>query len=82
MARRIQQDYFDNNQCNAQEALQALQAMTTTYLDWAREAYLELDRQVKPQSDLVVDGRLPVDTLAPLILAAIEERFAPTDEVL
>lgn len=73
MARRIQRDYFGSNQVEAQTALQQLDAMTTHYLEWAREAYLDQDRQVKPQSDLVLDGCLPVDQLAEQILAAVAE---------
>jgi hypothetical protein len=45
--------------------------MTANYLTWAREAYLDQERQVKPFCDLVVDGCLPVDELAQQILAAI-----------
>jgi len=74
MARRMQRDYFGDNQCDAHAALQQIQAMTAAYLEWARAAYLELDRQVKPQCDLVLDGCLPVDELAQQILATIKER--------
>jgi hypothetical protein len=45
--------------------------MTAGYLTWAREAYLDQDRQIKPLCDLVVDGCLPVDELARQILLAI-----------
>jgi uridine kinase len=75
MARRLQRDYFGNNQCSMQAALQEIHAMTTAYLAWARAAYLALDRQVKPQCDLVLDGCLPIDVLAGQILAAVQDRF-------
>jgi len=77
MARRIQRDYFGENQRSAKEALQEIHAMTAAYLKWAREAYLDLERQVKPQCDLVVDGCLAVDQLAQQILAAVQEKIAP-----
>jgi uridine kinase len=72
MARRIHRDYFREHHANAEEALQEIYAMTAAYLEWAREAYLELERQVKPQCDLVLDGCLPIDELAQKILAAVE----------
>jgi thymidylate kinase len=71
MARRIQRDYFGDNPLDAQSTLDAINAMTANYLTWAREAYLDQARQVKPLCDLVVDGCLPVDELAQQILAAI-----------
>lgn len=75
MARRIRRDGLEKNQYSAEEALQNIQAMTAAYLDWAREAYLALDRQVKPQCDLVLDGCQSVDSLAQHVLAAIKERL-------
>lgn len=71
MARRIQRDYFGDNQSDAQSALDHINAMTASYLTWAREAYLDQERQVKPLCDLVLDGCLPVDELARQILAAL-----------
>lgn len=75
LARRLQRDYFTRNDVDPQMALQEIHAMTATYLSWARAAYLEMDRQVKPQCDLVVDGCLPVDVLTGQILGAVKERF-------
>lgn len=71
MARRIQRDYFGNNSLDAQSTLDQIHAMTAGYLTWAREAYLDQERQVKPLCDLVLDGCLSVDALARQILAAI-----------
>jgi uridine kinase len=71
MTRRIQRDYFGDNPLDAQSTLDAINTMTANYLTWAREAYLDQARQVKPLCDLVVDGCLPVDELAQQILAAI-----------
>lgn len=78
LARRLQRDYFGEKQRSATEALHAIHAMTAAYLDWARDAYLDLDRQVKPQCDLVVDGCLAVDQLAQQILTAVQEKNMTT----
>lgn len=75
MARRIQRDYFGDNPLDAQSTLDQIHAMTASYLTWAREAYLDQYRQVKPLCDLVVDGCLPVDELAQKILAAIKGKL-------
>ncbi|MEZ4869602.1 MAG: hypothetical protein R3C14_50220 [Caldilineaceae bacterium] len=75
MARRIQRDYFGSNQGDPQATLHQIDAMTMAYLTWARAAYLDLGRQVKPLSDLIVDGALPIDTLAEQIMAAIGQRW-------
>lgn len=75
MARRIQRDCFGGSGSDPQATLQEIHAMTAAYLDWAREAYLDLERQVKPQCDLVLDGCLAVDQLGQQILAAIQEKI-------
>lgn len=75
LARRLQRDYLDRNWVEPQTALAELRAMTTAYLTWARAAYVALERQVKPQCDLVVDGCLAVDLLVAQILAAIKMRW-------
>ena len=71
MARRIQRDYFGSDQLDEREALGQIEAMSESYLEWAREAYLDLERQVKPLSDLVLDGSLPVGELAQQIMAPL-----------
>ena len=76
MARRIQRDYFGANPLDTQSTLDQIHAMTAGYLTWAREAYLDQERQVKPLCDLVVDGCLPVDVLARQILTAMSVNYA------
>lgn len=68
MARRIQRDYGDHSREAAHAQLEQLHTTTSAYLTWARDAYLELGRQVKPRSDLVLDGCLAVDVLVAYIL--------------
>lgn len=75
LARRLQRDYLNRNWVEPQTALAELRATTTAYLTWARAAYLALDRQVKPQCDLIVDGGLAVDLLVAQILAAVKVRL-------
>lgn len=84
MARRIQRDCFgpkrrDVEESGAKQALAQIDGMTSSYLDWAREAYLAMDRQVKPLSDLVLDGSLPVAELSQRIVECIKhERSGKT----
>lgn len=72
LARRIQRDYAQQMQPNANIARQQIQGMVAAYLTWARQAYIEQDRQVKPYCDLVLDGCLAVDVLAERILVAVD----------
>lgn len=75
MARRIQRDYADCTRETAHTRLAQLHATTTAYLTWARAAYLELSRQVKPRSDLVLDGCLAVDELSTRIVDAVTQHL-------
>ncbi|MEM7127198.1 MAG: hypothetical protein AAF702_12775 [Chloroflexota bacterium] len=77
MARRIQRDYFGRKQdevkrMDAGETLAQIDGMTTAYLDWAREAYLALANQVKPLSDLIIDGSLPVVEVAQQVITHLK----------
>lgn len=75
LARRLQRDYFAHPSTDPQATLQAIHAMTTAYVTWARAAYLAMDRQVKPQCDLIVDGCLPSQTIVEELWAAIQTRL-------
>lgn len=75
MARRIQRDYADPTRETAHTQLAQLHATTTAYLTWARAAYLELSRQVKPRSDLVLDGCFAVDVLSTCIVDAVQRHL-------
>jgi uridine kinase len=70
MARRLLRD-LPNEHSAAQEWLkEELQA----YLVAGRNAYLEMDKQVKPSCDLLVDGTRPIDELVSIILQEMKTR--------
>jgi hypothetical protein len=73
MAWRILRDYFAGKDTLTAEQMKVLKADMEGYLEFAREAYLNMDKTVKPQADLVVDGTLSVERLARKILEQIEE---------
>jgi uridine kinase len=42
-----------------------------TYLDHGRQAYLEMDKRIKPACDLIVDGTKSVDAIAEEVAAVV-----------
>ncbi|MNP73684.1 hypothetical protein D3C76_1704360 [compost metagenome] len=44
----------------------------SNYLSRAREAYLEMINTIKPDSDYVVDGSLPVDAIVDQIIEKVK----------
>ncbi|WP_339146197.1 MULTISPECIES: hypothetical protein [unclassified Sutcliffiella] len=44
------------------------------YLQYGRGAYLELENNIKPNSDIVIDGTLPSDKIVELIIQEIRYR--------
>ncbi len=44
------------------------------FLDSARALYIEVQRQVEPDCDLILDGCLPVEELAEQLIKAVKER--------
>ena len=74
MARRLLRDVSSTSPDGSSAAIEHLKAGLTAYLDYARQAYLEMDRQVKPTCDLILDSRLPVDDLARQIIEIIKTR--------
>ncbi|KRE92125.1 hypothetical protein ASG89_33735 [Paenibacillus sp. Soil766] len=60
MARRILRDYSENS-------INDVKSDLNNYLIRGRDVYLEMQRNVKPNSDDVIDGLLP----APLIVEQI-----------
>jgi uridine kinase len=64
MARRLLRDMPSNPDVAQNQIKEELQA----YLATGRNAYLEMDRQVKPTCDLIVDGTRSLDELVVAIL--------------
>ncbi|WP_282032816.1 hypothetical protein [Metabacillus indicus] len=65
LARRLRRDY---GQMNAGDILNDLDF----YLNHGRIAYLEMEKSIKPNSNLVVDGTLPPDKIIEIIQREIE----------
>lgn len=70
MARRLLLDLPSDPSAAQDSIKEELQA----YLAVGRNAYLEMDRQVKPRCDLLVDGTGPIDELVLVILREITKR--------
>lgn len=67
MARRIVRDFSTSSIADVQADMNA-------YLSRGRLAYVEMIYSVKPDSDLVIDGTLPVKEIVEQVLAGIRER--------
>ena len=67
LARRILRDYRD---ASGQE----IRADLACYIQYARIAYMQMLKDVKPSSDYVVDGALPVHEIAEHIVRLIKQR--------
>ena len=74
MARRLLRDLASMPPASANVALDSLESELTAYLDYARGAYLAMDKQVKPGCDLILDGQCLVDELAQEIASAVKAR--------
>ena len=74
MARRLLRDLALKPPAGANVALDSLESELTAYLEYARDAYLEMDKQVKPGCDLILDGLCLVDELAQKIASAVKAR--------
>ncbi|MEK3808107.1 hypothetical protein MHB63_16435 [Bacillus sp. FSL H8-0547] len=65
MARRLRRDYVQMNVGDLHQDLDF-------YLNHGRMAYLEMEKSIKPDSNLVVDGTLPPDKIVEIIQREIE----------
>ena len=72
MARRMLRN-LDMNPSDS--AISDLKMGATAYLEYGRQAFLEMDKQVKPTCDLILDGCLLVDDLAKEIIVAVKSKF-------
>lgn len=72
MARRLLRDYSQNERSLSHKWAQ-IQSELAVYLASGRAAYLEMDRQIKPGCDLILDGLRSPDELALEILVRIPE---------
>ena len=72
MARRLLRDFPSTSDAGFNRRIDCLQAQLNSYLDYGRLAYLEMDQQIKPGCDQVVDGARPVDEIAREIVEAVQ----------
>jgi uridine kinase len=64
LARRMLRTFALAQRGNVEHVIESLIAELTAYLEYARHAYCELEKQVKTKCDLVLDGRTSIDDLA------------------
>ncbi|MNY63480.1 hypothetical protein D3C86_2004450 [compost metagenome] len=67
MARRLLRDYSDNPIAEVRNDLK-------NYLSRGRNAYLEMQRSVKPNSDLTIKGELPTQVIITQLLEEFKNR--------
>lgn len=67
MARRLLRDYKNSTIENVIEDMM-------NYLNRGRLAYINMLRTTKPNSDFIVDGALPLDTIVETIIDEIQQR--------
>ena len=76
MARRLLRDFSSTSVDDSSINICRLTAELIAYLDYGRKAYLEMDKQIKPICDLLLDGYSAVDDLAEVVVRAIKTRTA------
>ncbi|MFD1361223.1 hypothetical protein [Lentibacillus salinarum] len=69
MGRRILRDFAIGPIENVHKAL-------INYLSSGRKAYLEMEKNVKPNSDIVIDGSMSLDTIVEQIIKKIGDFYA------
>ncbi|MOA60156.1 hypothetical protein D3C78_1849690 [compost metagenome] len=67
MARRILRDFKESTNLNIRNDMES-------YLNHARNAYLDMLDTIKPNSDDVIDGSLPVDEIVNEIIDMMNRR--------
>ena len=67
MARRLLRDGASSG-FSVQDEMEA-------YLDYGKQAYLEMDKQVKPNCDLIVDGSASIELVTTRIADAVSEHL-------
>lgn len=72
MARRLRRDLPSLSGENSSSPADFLRGQLGAYLDYGKQACLEMEKQIKPTCDLILDGCLPADELAKAIVGIIE----------
>ncbi len=71
MARRLLRDITSTTEGVNEESLKSLDAHLSSYLNGDRSLFLEIERQIKGNCDIVLDGCLAVDELAATLFSEI-----------
>jgi uridine kinase len=66
MARRVVRDYKDSSVENIMSEMK-------NYIFHGRRGYLEMLKTIKPNSDIIVDGTLPVSHIVSIIIEKIKQ---------
>lgn len=74
MARRLLRDITSHAGQGAEDSIKSLVANLSSYLSGGQLLYLELERQIKRNCDMVLDGRLTVDELAATIYMRLRQQ--------
>ncbi len=74
MARRLLRDITSHTGQGAEDSIKSLKANLSSYLKGGQSLYLELEKQIKRNCDMVLDGRLTVDELAATIYKRLRQQ--------
>ena len=58
---------------NAEELVKFLKIYTQRYLDWFREALKVIEKRIREDADLIVDGMKPISESAEIVVSKIQE---------
>ena len=74
MARRLLRDITTPTRQGAEDSIKSLNAHLYSYLNGGQLLFLELEKQIRGNCDIVLDGRLPVDELAATIYKRLRQQ--------
>ena len=77
MARRLLRDITTPTRQGAEDSIKSLNAHLYSYLNGGQLLFLELEKQIRGNSDIVLDGRLTVDELAATIYKRLRQQQSP-----
>jgi uridine kinase len=76
MARRILRDFDQAKTIVSAQQWEQVRLDLESYLEFGRVAYLEMDKQIRPRCDLILDELLAPDELAMQIVGAVKRQRA------
>ena len=74
MARRLLRDITTPTRQGAEDSIKSLNAHLYSYLNGGQLLFLELEKQIRGNCDIVLDGRLTVDELAATICKRLRQQ--------